>query len=68
MAKQTGYKKLSAQEALILLCSEDYSCSDLTSSDSSNLDDKENVDKISQNSSLSSDENNEIIVPFPQKN
>ena len=67
MAKQTGKKKLTAQEALILLCSEDYSCSNLTSSDSSNSDDKKNVDKISQNSSLSSDENNEIIVPCPKK-
>ena len=62
MAKETGKKKFTTEEALMVLCSEDYSCSDLTSSDSSNSDDEDNVDKLLQNSSVSSDQNNEITL------
>ena len=57
MAKETGKKKFTAEEALMVLCSKDYSCSDLTSSESSNSDDEDNLDKLSQNSSVSSDQN-----------
>ena len=46
----------------MVLCSEDYSCSDLTSSESSDSDDEDNLDKLSPNSSVSSDQNNEITV------
>ena len=51
MAKETGKKKFTVEEALIVLCSEDYSCSE-----SSNSDDEDNLDKLSQNSSVSSDQ------------
>ena len=67
MAKETGKKKFTAEEALMLLCSKDYSWSDLSSSDSSNSDDEENVDKLSQISSVSSDENIKITWQ-PRKN
>ena len=60
MAKETGKRKFTAEEALMVLCLEDYSCSDLTSSESSNSDDEDNLDELSQNSSVSSDKNNEI--------
>ena len=61
-------KLMNAHKALMILCSDDYSCSDITSSS----DEEDNCEKSSQNSSQSNDENewykNEIdIIPQSPK-
>ena len=64
MEKDNKKKIMTAKKALMILCAKDYLYSDLNLSS----EEEDNVDKLSQNSSVTSDENDNFQQePSPKK-